>query len=547
MARTDENLALAETQLGDVAPDRRDPLVGRVLDGKYELLRKLGEGGMGTVYEGLHRRIGRRVAVKLLHPRLANDPTIFARFEGEARAATATGHPHIVQVTDMGELDDGTAYLVLELLDGRELREEMARGPLRVARMVRIALQICGALEAVHAAGIVHRDLKPSNIFLVRHLDDPDFVKVLDFGIAKLTRPDGEAPELRTSTGVAIGTPIYMSPEQARGRRDVDHRTDVYALGIILFEALTGRCPFVGASLPDLLVKICHEPAPRLRELRPDLPDALEAVISRAIAKDTAERTPSARALADARMVRIALQICGALADALEPFASFDELPFAATQQASIAVAEPAAIRARRGPWPMVVAGVVGAAALGAVAFVALRPAETTPDPTPTSAVSREPASPAAAAVTVESVPAGALIRVDGEPMGNEPFTLQLEPGSTHQLMVEREGYVTLRETRRVGQAAETWRVVLEPVASPGPAAENVDPQRGGGRRAGERRGGASRREPAVAASTATPSRGPTPESAPTTPVGPSPPPDTTQGSAVEPRPARERGLTFTP
>jgi serine/threonine protein kinase len=271
--------------LADAKPD---PWLGRVLDGKYEIVRKLGGGGIGAVYEGVHRRVGRKVAVKLLHSMLAHDERMRTRFEREARAAAATAHPNIVEVLDFGELDDHTAFLVLELLEGHDLDAEIGRGTLGVARAVRIALQVCSALEAVHAKGIVHRDLKPANIFLTTRLGDPDFVKVLDFGVAKFTEPV-DAPA-QTATGQAVGTPLYMSPEQARGSRDVDHRTDIYALGAVLFRALTGRCLFEAASVMEIFVLICHGRVPRLRELRPELPEALDEIVARMLERDRERR-----------------------------------------------------------------------------------------------------------------------------------------------------------------------------------------------------------------------------------------------------------------
>ncbi|MCZ7680861.1 MAG: protein kinase [Sandaracinaceae bacterium] len=315
---------------GSASQTRPDPWIGRVLEGKYELVRLMGEGGMGAVYEGVHVRLRRKVAVKLLHGALARSEKARVRFEGEARAAAALAHPSIVEVVDFGELDDGTYFLVMELLEGRDLEAEIRKGPLSVSRAVRIALQVCSALEAVHAKGIVHRDLKPANIFLTRERDEPDRVKVLDFGVAKFTQPDDGVETAHTATGQTIGTPIYMSPEQARGLRDVDHRTDIYALGAILFEALTGSVLFQFNNTPDLLLQICHGRVPRLRERRPDLPQGLDDVLRRML-----ERAPDDR-----------YATAGEVAEALAPFASYDvgdEDTLAARRSDVLARLEPAA------------------------------------------------------------------------------------------------------------------------------------------------------------------------------------------------------------
>ena len=303
---SDTDVAFDATQVSVPPPSEHtssslDPWLGKTLDGKYEVLELLGEGGMGSVYRGVHSRIGRKVAIKLLHPVVARSHRAQIRFEGEARAAASTGHPNIIDVLDLGDLPDGSVYLVLELLDGRDLNHELrALGTMPVRRAIHIIRQVCAALTAVHAEGIVHRDLKPANIFLTEHLGDPDFVKVLDFGVAKFTQPQVGQATPSTRTGQPIGTPVYMSPEQARGLREVDHRTDVYAMGAVLFEALTGRCPFEATSLPGLVYQICHGEIPRLADHRPDLPEALEQVVAKMLERDVDLRFASADAVAAA-------------------------------------------------------------------------------------------------------------------------------------------------------------------------------------------------------------------------------------------------------
>ncbi|MEM9069574.1 MAG: serine/threonine-protein kinase [Myxococcota bacterium] len=280
-------------------------LVGRIVAGRYEIHGVIGEGGMGAVYEATHLAIGRRVALKRLHPELAVDGHAVHRFQREARAAGATGHENIVDILDLGFAEDGAPFLVMELLEGETLAAKLRReSKLTPRRAASIAGQVLAALEAVHDCGVIHRDLKPDNIFLTRRGGRRDFVKVLDFGVSKVaTTP--EATQL-TRTGMMVGTPHYMSPEQARGMREVDHRVDLYALGVILYESLSGQLPFRGKNYHALLQSILTGGAERLQVLVPTLPHSLCTVVHRALA-----RTPEHRFL-DARAMRRALVPFGA-------------------------------------------------------------------------------------------------------------------------------------------------------------------------------------------------------------------------------------------
>jgi serine/threonine-protein kinase len=271
--------------------------VGTVLDGKIELRRLLGRGGMGEVYEGYNRNVGRRVAVKFMLPEFARQPEVLRRLEIEAMAAGGMEHENVAAVFDMGALPDGSRYLVMEFLEGKDLETLLAEeGPLPVARAAYILIQACRALDVVHTRRILHRDLKPGNLFLTKRADKTDLVKVLDFGIAKMT----EATSAATRTGAAIGTAYYMSPEQARGERGIDARTDVYALGVILYELLSGCRPHEGSSLLEVLHSVMtREPAP-LEQVRPGLPPGLYEVVRKAIARVASERFSSAAELGDA-------------------------------------------------------------------------------------------------------------------------------------------------------------------------------------------------------------------------------------------------------
>jgi serine/threonine-protein kinase len=281
-----------------VGETKTDPFVGRVLDDKYQLDERLGEGGMGTVYRATHLLIDRPVAVKVLNSKLVTDGAARERFRREARAAGRLQHTNAVAVTDFGETSDGLVYIVMELLEGTPLRTVLAtEAPLDAARAVSLMLQIAAAVAAAHEAGIIHRDLKPGNIFVVQRPHAPHIVKVLDFGIAKLATDstDGQIANTLTGTGVMIGTPRYMSPEQCDGA-PLRPTSDVYSLGVILYEMLTGQTPFTGATPLALALKHSAEQPRRPRDLVASIPAALEEVVLHALAKKPEERPADAGA-----------------------------------------------------------------------------------------------------------------------------------------------------------------------------------------------------------------------------------------------------------
>jgi serine/threonine-protein kinase len=280
------------------APSPSDPLVGRVLDDKYRLDSRLGEGGMGTVYRATHLLIDRPVAVKVLHHRFVEDEAAQERFRREARAAGRLRHTNAVTVTDFGRASDGCVYIVMELLEGRNLREVLAfESPLESGRAVGLMLQVAAAVEAAHESGVIHRDLKPANIFIVQPKNAPPLVKVLDFGIAKLAAESFDDPEQHalTLTGVMIGTPRYMSPEQCDGAH-LTPAADVYSLGIILYEMLTGATPFTGASPLAVALQHSSKPPRRPTELVAGIPPELERVVLHALEKNPLNRPPDAAA-----------------------------------------------------------------------------------------------------------------------------------------------------------------------------------------------------------------------------------------------------------
>ncbi len=274
-----------------------DPLIGCVFDGKYRLEEPLGGGGMGTVYRATHLLIERPVAIKVLSQRFVGDHTAQERFRREARAAGRMHHPNAVTVNDFGTTEDGWLYIVMELLEGRTLRDLLAHeAPLDPARAVSFMLQACAAVGAAHDANLIHRDLKPANIFIEQRPDLPAVAKVLDFGVAKFAVDEHDDDDYQTLTqvGAIIGTPRYMSPEQCAGTALLTPASDVYSLGIILYEMLTGAVPFSAETPLALAMKQVTEAPRPPREIVPAIPRELETVVLHALAKQVAARPPDA-------------------------------------------------------------------------------------------------------------------------------------------------------------------------------------------------------------------------------------------------------------
>ena len=279
------------------------PPVDGLVAGKYQVLGLIGRGGMGSVWEGRHNSLGTRVAIKFIDPEYAESEEACARFVTEARAAATIQSKHAIQIFDHGVTDGGRPYMVMELLLGEPLDKRIERlGTLPLQETARIIGHVCRALQRAHDAGIIHRDLKPENIFLVRTPDDDDEIaKVLDFGIAKIKAPPGEEGlSSSTKTGAVLGTPYYMSPEQARGLRNIDHRSDLWSLGVIAHKCVTGVLPFEGESVGDLLVKICTSPVPTPSVTVPGLPASFDAWFFRALEREPSRRFSRASELSDA-------------------------------------------------------------------------------------------------------------------------------------------------------------------------------------------------------------------------------------------------------
>jgi serine/threonine-protein kinase len=422
------------TSLGDTdagtpppRPVKTTELIGVTLSGRYLITRKVGQGGMGAVYEATHMLIGKRVAVKVLLEKYARREAIVQRLEQEARLASSCQNEHIIDITDFGSTEDGRTFVVMEYLEGESLSECLARETrLPEQRILRIVSQAASALAAAHAKGIVHRDVKPENLFLLRRKDQ-DFVKVVDFGISKSLRASDEAEEQPrlTQTGMVLGTPLYMSPEQARGDDELDARVDIYALGVIMYEAATGRVPFIGNNYLSVISQVLNE-EPRLpRELRSELSEEFEAIVMRAMDKDRALRYASAQEL---------------LADLT---ALLDD-PTRSTERARITGPRRKAGRTRSplkiATWVALVLVVIAAVATTVVMLFggrevikearerrgsAVIPPPVAVDAAPPVEIDAAPEAETME-VTIRTEPPGAEVQVDGVDKGPAPVTLKL-------------------------------------------------------------------------------------------------------------------------
>ena len=356
-------------------------------NGRYRVEEVLGEGGMGVVCAATHVALGQRVAVKFLLPEALEHPQAIARFEREARASASLTSEHVVRVTDVGKLESGAPYFVMEFLEGEDLAQRLRReGPLDIRAALALMSQACEGLIEAHAKGLVHRDIKPSNLFLAKRASGKSVLKVIDFGIAKAElSPESGGHEL-TRTSEIMGSPQYMSPEQLRDTKNVDARTDVWSLGAAFYECLTGRPPFTGETMTELVVRIATEEPPPAVMARPDLPPEVVAILDRCLSKKLSERYASAAELLEAvEALRgsTSFRVGGGFASnpGLEGLGdsgshvAFDETagPISSTQNALpqlLAEVEAAKHAKRKGRGLVVALALAGAAAIAGVAFV---------------------------------------------------------------------------------------------------------------------------------------------------------------------------------
>lgn len=482
--------------------------IGRVLDGKYEVQALIGSGGMGAVYRARHRLIDRDFALKLLHSEYASDRDTVKRFEREATTTAALGHDNIVEVTDMGVTEEGELFIVMELLAGVELSAVLGRaGQVSQGWACHVVVQILGALEAVHGMNIVHRDLKPGNVFLVEHPGMGDFVKLMDFGIAKVRTDEKGLTRGLTRTGQLLGTPWYMSPEQARGETTVTHAADIYAIGVILYQMVTGELPFTGKSYVEVLMKILTEDAADPILIRPGLESGLREAILRAMSKEEGDR------FADVVEFRAAIeQFADPGASVDKPLSSLVLLDRVSTPVDLVNVRESGAATPARfttplelpkntpTPAPAAVSArplrVVRILAAGAVLLAAcavgwyfwqggappedhsppgpVQAARAIETPSRTDVVSSKARAETQGKLRIMVEPAGAVVRVDGNPAVCVDGVVDIPvDGLSHRLEISAEGY---EPYSRIVLASEPRKIVVK-LSEPARSEKRKDPR----------------------------------------------------------------------
>lgn len=431
-----------------------DPLIGTIAAGKYKVLRLLGRGGMGAVYEAQNVAIGKRVALKFVIVDRSADPSALARFHREARAVSAVESAHIVQVFDTGETAAGEPFLVMELLHGEDLGTRLTRGRLAVAEALDLAVQALRGLRRAHAAGIVHRDLKPQNVFLARDEDDRTHVKIVDFGLSKIlgdTLPGQIGNSSITQAGTLLGTPLYMSPEQIEAAPDVDHRTDLWSMGAIFYEAIAGAPPFVESSYARLVMSICQRDPRPVDELAPGVPPALARAISKALSRDRAHRFKNAEAflaaILDVLPAAARARATAPSFNSAEARSTFESLPDAPKSTDPVSADHDSAQR--------------------------LKAATPAPPPAEPSAPSDKGGGPppgaelrtyttSAATLWLSQAPSYSVWR--GEVAAPDRLRIEGRDGSVHELRLEPKGVLHLGRTERVGD--ERNELVYADVAS---------------------------------------------------------------------------------
>jgi len=455
--------------------------------GNYRVTKLLGEGGMGLVYLAEHPVIGRKVAIKVLHVALAKDSDIVARFFNEARAIHMIGHENIVEILDFGQTSDGQPYFIMEYLTGESLSERIARGAIPPPETAIISEQMCRALGAAHTKGIVHRDLKPHNVQLLTKLDGRVHVKILDFGVAKiLAAPDG-AQSVKTRTGSLMGTPLYMSPEQCKGSGILDHRTDIYSLGVMIYEMLAGRPPFVAEGIGELFAKHMLEDPPQLLDFAPATPPAMAAAIMKSLAKEIDDRFPTMEDFRRALLGEVQVTAPGPsqLPSRRAPSGSTTRTMSSHAQSTTLSSASSEIdedLHPPRRRTGLIVGGIAAAAVVGAFVMFggglskhdqAKDQAVRSPAPPPTPAA---PEPPKTVTIRFDAQPKGAHVfrKNDDKDLGATPLEVTLPRNNeTIEYVVRKDGYKELLWVADLS-ADRTLQVALDKL--PPPPAERPAP-----------------------------------------------------------------------
>jgi serine/threonine-protein kinase len=462
---------------------RQDPYLGSTIDGRYKVEALLGEGGMGVVYRCVHTIIGKKVAMKVLRADLARDAEVTERFLNEAKAASSIGNAHIIDISDFGQFQDGSTYFVMEFLVGVPLSKVVEGGQaVPVPRIIHIARQLAEGLSAAHAANIVHRDLKPDNIYLIARGGERDFVKILDFGIAKVSSGAGEGAKL-TRAGAVFGTPHYMSPEQAAGQ-PVDHRGDIYSFGVILYEMASGRVPFDADNFMGILTQHMYKAPVPIRALVPqpqEVPPGLEAIVLKCLSKRADHRYQSMEELIGDLDKLKAGNVPDAVPEMMSRSGGFN-VPadyFAKPQMPEPVPASPSG-QHRKSNWPLV-AGLAGvAAAVAIVAAIFAQSSQGRAQVEPASETQPAPAPPApppesltlSKQVALAVTPPEAHVFHGEKDLGTSPVVLEVEEGKTATLTVRAEGYKDLEMIVDGSKARESVRLEPLPKAGGSPRAQ---------------------------------------------------------------------------